>query len=188
MLRVIVLSVYLLFYPNQTPLFLPEAGNYIETILRIAEKLEIYEDSLERTHLVSPYDFDASNKEYAVQRILGTLNGRLSELITAPPLYEIERLPPADYCFEMQKLNIAYIKELKQRKQLDAVNGILIDTCIEEAQILGRIWDSICACYLNNPIGTKRWNLHNIRSILGYRAFYSGHWPSPVPLWRLPER
>ena len=113
------------------------------------------------------------------------LRRRRHELADAPPLHDCMRFPPRPLVSELLDFNRQYREHLEQRRTVDTARAWEHQEALAEAERLYNIWDSIrdsrCDYYY---ITVRRQALKKVREAIGVEAFYNGHYPPHVPVWR----
>lgn len=120
---------------------------------------------------------------------LRLLQKRFVDLADAPPLVDSKRFPCRDDVNELLTFNRNYRQFLETRLILDQVHSDQIKAALKETDNLYHVWDIVrnarCGYYY---ITVRREALQQLRSLLGANAYYSGHLPPHVPIWRIPRK
>jgi hypothetical protein len=120
---------------------------------------------------------------------LKLLQNRFRALAQAPPLADCGRFPSREMVNEFLNFNRLYQRDLEARLAVDLVHDQQVRAALKESEQLYHIWDKVrtvrCGYYY---ISVRREALQELRDLVGESAFYSGHLPPHVPVWRIPSR
>jgi hypothetical protein len=149
------------------------------TLQKLALQLEIMDPRETRYVLARMEDFRSD---------LQLLRRRYRTLADAPPLEECKRLPERCLVNDLLAFNRTYHQYLTNRQPVDLVHGEEVQTAMTETDRLYQVWDTVrdarCTYYY---VTVRRQALKQLRCLLGEEAFYRGHLPPHVPVWRIPE-
>ncbi len=116
---------------------------------------------------------------------LKLLRRRYRELGDAPPLYDCLRFPDRSVVNDLLSFNRAYRQHLDCRQSLELTHWWELRECVQEADRLYQIWDTVrdarCDYYY---VTVRRQALKKLREMVGEAAYYSGNLPPHVPIWR----
>jgi hypothetical protein len=149
------------------------------TLQKLAIQLEIMDPREKRYILARSEDYRAD---------LQLLRRRYRNLCDAPSLEECTRFPERHLVNDLLAFNRTYHQYLTARQPVDLVHGGQLQTALTETERLYQVWDTVrdarCSYYY---VTVRRQALKQLRSLLGEEAFYRGHLPPHVPVWRIPE-
>ena len=116
---------------------------------------------------------------------MNLLRQRFHELLNAPPLADCIRFPPRRVVSDMLVFNRGYRDHLDNCRVAGTNPDPLYEEMLQEVDRLYQLWDAIrdCRCEYYY-ITVRRQALKLARDMMGEDAFYSGHFPPHVPLWR----
>ncbi|HEV3144570.1 MAG TPA: hypothetical protein VGZ47_11845 [Gemmataceae bacterium] len=119
---------------------------------------------------------------------LKVLRRRYRELADAPNLHDCIRFPEKALSVECLAFNRAYRKAIEKRLPLEFDQEAALKETLRETDELYKIWDTVrdarCEIYY---VPVRRQALKQLRNLIGPEAYYSGHLPPHVPLWRFEE-
>lgn len=119
---------------------------------------------------------------------LDALRRRRRELQDAPPVRDAQRFPSRAIVEERLTFNRAYRRQLEQRRALDPARTADCDVVIRETDELFQVWDAVrdlrSEAYYT-PV--RRLAMARLRAQIGDAAYYAGHLPPHVPVWRFIE-
>lgn len=120
---------------------------------------------------------------------LRLLQNRFRGLAQAPPLADCGRLPSREVVNDMLSFNLHFQRDLEARLAVDPVHDQQVRAALKETEQLYHVWDKVrtarCGYYY---ISVRREALQDLRGLIGEAAFYSGHLPPHVPVWRIPRK
>lgn len=115
------------------------------------------------------------------------LRSRWDELEHAPLVEESYRFPERRLVHDFLSFNRAYRCDLVARLAVDPVHAEELKHALDETDRLYNIWDAVrdarCEYYY---VHVRRQSLQLLRDLVGLEAFYNGHLPPHVPVWRFP--
>src|SRR5262245_25747027 len=109
----------------------------------------------------------------------------LCALFADPPLLDRERFPPLEMIHQALEANRAYQRHVELRMAVETRHWWQWHEALAETRQLYECWDWLRdarSCYGERY---QRRALARLRELLGPGAYYAGHMPPPVPLWRL---
>jgi hypothetical protein len=146
---------------------------------KIAIQLEIMDPREMRYVLARAEDYRSD---------LQLLRRRYRNLKDAPSLEECLRFPERNFVNDLLAFNRTYHQYLTGRQPVDLVRGEEVQMALTETDRLYQVWDTVRDARCNYYYVTvRRQALKQLRSLLGDKAFYRGHLPPHVPVWRIPE-
>jgi hypothetical protein len=132
-----------------------------------------------------PIDYFTRRQEFALD--LKALQVRFHDFAFAPLVEESQRFPDRRTINDLLDFNRAYHADLQTRLEADPLRAVHLRQALEETDQLHQIWcaarDAGCGYYY---VTVRRQALRQLRDLIGDVAFYSGHMPPYVPVWRLP--
>jgi len=174
-----VLAVALLTAPPdalEAPLPAEVCARVSPTLQSLAIQWEILDPREVRYVLTRPEDFGSDLK---------LLRRRYQELAVAPPLCDCQRFPDRATISDLLAFNRAYRQHLDSRLSVELVRWWEVREAVQEADRLYQIWDTVrdarCDYYY---VTVRRQALKRLRDTIGEEAYYSGHLPPHVPVWR----
>jgi hypothetical protein len=174
-----LLAVTLLTAPVDASLP-PRATQVLEglrpTLQTLAIQWEILDPREVRYILARPEDFASD---------LNLVRRRYQSLADAPALSDCLRFPDRDAVNEMLSFNRAYRQHLGLRQPMELSRWWELRTALQETDHLYQVWDNVrdarCDYYY---VTVRRQALKKLREMIGEEAYYSGHMPPSVPVWR----
>jgi hypothetical protein len=148
------------------------------SLLALALDAQLVDAREPLTHFTRPGDAAAD---------LRSLQRRFQQYAFAPLVEESLRFPPRDAVLDFLLSNRAYRGELQVRMILEPAQAVHLDLAMHEAEELHHIWILVAEArwsFLYVP--ARRQALQQLRDLVGDRAFYSGHLPPYLPVWRMP--
>jgi hypothetical protein len=146
------------------------------TIQSLAVSWEVLDPREMRYVLTRPEDFAADLK---------LLRRRTRELADAPPLHDCLRFPDRALINEFLAFNRAYRQHLDNRQALEQTYWWELREAVQETERLYQVWDTVrdarCDYYY---VAVRRQALKKLRETVGEEAYWTGHLPPHVPVWR----
>lgn len=116
---------------------------------------------------------------------LSLLRRRQRELADAPALADAERFPDRTTINELLSFNRSYRQRMDVRQSMEPANWWTLQATLQETDCLYQLWDTVrdarCEYYY---VSVRRQALKKLRQEVGGDAYYAGHLPPHVPLWR----
>jgi len=148
----------------------------LPTVQELAVSWEILDPREARFLFSRPEDFRSD---------MSLLRQRRVDLDGAPPLHDCQRFPPREAVSEMLAFNRAYRELIEKCQVAGAAPGQDYQETLREVDRLYQVWDAVrdsrCEYYY---ITVRRQALKKVRTTIGDAAFYNGHYPPHVPVWR----
>jgi hypothetical protein len=172
------LALFLLLLPPGSPVP-PWSWVVRGEMQQLAIGLEILDAREAHYVLTRPPDFASD---------LNLLRQRQRDLDNSPLMHDVYRFPRREQVNELLNFNRDYRNHLAVRQALYPRRWWEFQAAIQETDDLYKAWDS-----LRDGGGefyyvyVRRYGLKRLRALIGDDAYYSGHMPPHVPLWRFEQ-
>lgn len=110
---------------------------------------------------------------------------RLRLLHDAPPIQDVDRLPPLVLARHNAGFASEHMNWLLQRWSMDP-DGY--GPWLTEHRQYVQFWTEVNWAHMEHiPITSRRGSLKEIRRMVGDQAWFAMDWPGPAPVWRFAE-
>jgi hypothetical protein len=163
--------------PDQEPAPGPESYAALRLPLQaLATEWEILDPREARYVLARPEDFTAD---------LNLLRRRFHELRDAPSSGDCQRFPERAAINDLLAFNRSFRQFIDVRQPGEPSRWGELRSALQETDHLYQVWDTVrdarCEYYY---VTVRRQALKRLREMIGEEAYYSGHLPPHVPVWR----